>query len=190
MMWEGMQSSRHDSWLMFFFFKQKTAYEMMLSESQERMLMVLKPGREGEAEAIFRKWELDFAVIGTVTDTGRMELVWNGETVADIPLGPLADDAPCYERPYAIPKAPEPLTDIPESTDIAADLLKLMASPALAARRWVWEQYDQSVGANPAQRPGGDAAVVRVHGSKKALAITTDCTPRYCYADPVRSEER
>jgi phosphoribosylformylglycinamidine synthase len=161
-----------------------TPYEMMLSESQERMLMVLKPGREGEAEAIFRKWELDFAVIGEVTDTGRMELVWNGETVADIPLDPLADEAPCYERPYAIPKPPEPLTDIPESTDIAADLLKLMASPALASRRWVWEQYDQSVGADTVQRPGGDAAVVRVHGSKKALAITTDCTPRYCFADP------
>src|SRR5437870_1720156 len=162
-----------------------TPYEMMLSESQERMLMVLKPGREGEAEAIFRRWELDFAVIGGVTDTGRMELIWNGETVADIPLDPLADEAPLYERPYAIPKAPGPLTDIPESTDIAADLLKLMASPALASRRWVWEQYDQSVGADTVQRPGGDAAVVRVHGSKKALAITTDCTPRYCYADPV-----
>src|SRR5881275_832869 len=162
-----------------------TPYEMMLSESQERMLMVLKPGRETEAEAIFKKWELDFAVIGEVTDTGRMELVWNGETVADIPLDPLADEAPLYERPYAIPKPPEPLTDIPESTDIAADLLKLMASPALGSRRWVWEQYDQSVGADTVQRPGGDAAVVRVHGSKKALAITTDCTPRYCYADPV-----
>jgi phosphoribosylformylglycinamidine synthase len=161
-----------------------TPYEMMLSESQERMLMVLKPGREGEAEAIFRKWELDFAVIGEVTDTGRMELVWNGETVADIPLDPLADEAPLYERPYAIPKAPQPLTDIPESIDIAADLLKLMASPNLASRRWIYEQYDQSVGGDTVQRPGGDAAVVRVHGSNKALAITTDCTPRYCYADP------
>jgi phosphoribosylformylglycinamidine synthase II len=162
-----------------------TPYEMMLSESQERMLMVLKPGREAEAEAIFKKWELDFAVIGEVTDSGRMQLVWNGETVADIPLDPLADEAPLYERPYAIPKPPRPLTDIPESADIAADLLKLMASPALASRRWVWEQYDQSVGGDTVQRPGGDAAVVRVHGSKKALAITTDCTPRYCYADPV-----
>jgi phosphoribosylformylglycinamidine synthase len=83
-----------------------------------------------------------------------------------------------------VPKAPEPLTDMPESTDIAADLLKLLGSPNLASRRWVWEQYDQSVGADTVQRPGGDAAVVRVHGSKKALAITTDCTPRYCYADP------
>src|SRR4029078_4301000 len=161
-----------------------TPYEMMLSESQERMLMVLKPGREPEAEAIFKKWELDFAVIGEVTDSGHMVLEFNGEVVCDIPLGPLADEAPLYERPYAIPKAPEPLTDVPESTDIAADLLKLMASPALASRRWVWQQYDQSVGADTVQRPGGDAAVVRVHGSKKALAITTDCTPRYCYADP------
>jgi phosphoribosylformylglycinamidine synthase len=149
------------------------------------MLMVLKPGREAEAEAIFRKWELDFAVIGEVTDTGHMVLEFDGEVVCDIPLGPLADEAPCYERPYAIPKAPEPLTKIPESTDIAADLLKLMASPAIASRRWVWQQYDQQVGADTVQRPGGDAAVVRVHGSKKAHAITTDCTPRYCYADPV-----
>ena len=162
-----------------------TPYEMMLSESQERMLMVLKPGREAEAEAIFRKWELDFAVIGEVTDTGRMELVWNGETAADIPLGPLADEAPCYERPYAIPKPPPPLTNVPESSDVAADLLKLIASPNLSSRRWVWEQYDQTVGADTVQPPGGDAAVVRVHGTKKALAMTTDCTPRYCHADPV-----
>jgi phosphoribosylformylglycinamidine synthase len=162
-----------------------TPYEMMLSESQERMLMVLKPGREAMAEAIFRKWELDFAVIGEVTGTGRMELEWNGETVADIPLDPLADEAPLYERPYAIPKPPEPLTDIPESTDIAADLLKLIGSPNLASRRWVWEQYDQTVGADTIQTPGGDAAVVRVHGSKKALAMTADVTPRYCFADPV-----
>jgi phosphoribosylformylglycinamidine synthase len=162
-----------------------TPYEMMLSESQERMLMVLKPGREPEAEAIFRKWELDFAVIGEVTDTGHMILEFDGETVCDIPLGPLADEAPCYERPYAIPKPPTPLSDIPESADIAADLLKLMGSPALASRRWVWEQYDQQVGADTVQRPGGVAAGVRVHGSKKALAMTTDCTPRYCYADPV-----
>ena len=162
-----------------------TPYEMMLSESQERMLMVLKPGREAEAEAIFKKWELDFAVIGTVTDTGRMELTWNGETVADIPLRPLADEAPCYERPYAIPKPPGPLTNIPDSKDPAADLLKLIGSPNLASRRWVWEQYDQTVGADTVQTPGGDAAVVRVHGTNKALAMTTDVTPRYCKADPL-----
>ncbi len=167
-----------------------TPYEMMLSESQERMLIVLKPGREAEAEKIFHKWELDFAVIGEVTDTGHMELVWNGETVADIPLGPLADAAPLYERPhmsldeYKAWAQVKPLGDIPQSTDIAADLLELMGSPALASRRWIWEQYDQSVGANTVQRPGGDAAVVRIHGTKKALAMTTDCTPRYCFADP------
>ncbi|NUS99770.1 MAG: phosphoribosylformylglycinamidine synthase subunit PurL [Sphingomonas sp.] len=168
-----------------------TPYEMMLSESQERMLMVLKPGREPEAEAIFRKWELDFAVIGEVTDTGHMVLEFDGEVVCDIPLGPLADEAPCYERPYISQDeykawaGIKPLGDVPESTDIAADLLKLMASPNIASRRWIWEQYDSQVGADTVQRPGGDAAVVRVHGTKKALAITTDCTPRYVYADPV-----
>jgi phosphoribosylformylglycinamidine synthase subunit PurL len=164
---------------------------MMLSESQERMLMVLKPGREGEAEAIFRKWELDFAVIGEVTDTGHMVLEFDGRVVCDIPLGPLADEAPCYERPYISQEeykawaGIKPLEDVPESTDIAADLLKLMASPNLASRRWIWEQYDSQVGADTVQRPGGDAAVVRVHGTKKALAMTTDCTPRYVCADPV-----
>jgi len=167
-----------------------TPYEMMLSESQERMLMVLKPGREAEAEAIFRKWELDFAVIGEVTDTGHMVLEFNGEVVCAIPLGPLADEAPQYQRPYVSPDeykawaGVKPLQDAPQSTDIAADLLKLMGSPNLASRRWIWEQYDQSVGADTIQRPGGDAAVVRVHGTKKALAISTDCTPRYVYADP------
>jgi phosphoribosylformylglycinamidine synthase II len=166
-----------------------TPYEMMLSESQERMLMVLKPGREGEAEAIFRKWELDFAVIGKVIEAGphggRLVMKWDGGTIADIPLAPLADDAPCYDRPWVPTPKPAPLTDIPESADIAADLLKLMASPDLASRRWVWEQYDNRVGADTVQRPGGDSAIVRVHGTDKALAITTDCTPRYCHADPV-----
>jgi phosphoribosylformylglycinamidine synthase len=161
-----------------------TPYEMMLSESQERMLMVLKPGREAEAEGIFRKWELDFAVIGRVTDTGHLVLRWNGATVADIPLAPLADDAPCYDRPWVPTPRPAPLADVPESTDIAADLLRLMACPDLASRRWIWEQYDHMVGANTVQRPGGDSALVRVHGTDKALAITTDCTPRYCHADP------
>jgi phosphoribosylformylglycinamidine synthase II len=162
-----------------------SAYEMMLSESQERMLMVLKPGREAFAEAIFHKWELDFAVIGEVTDTGRMVLVHHGETVCDIPLGPLADDAPLYDRPHVPTPPPAPLTDLPECTDPAADLLKLMGSPDLASRRWIWEQYDHMVGADTLQRPGGDAAVVRVHGTEKGLAISTDCTPRYCFADPV-----
>jgi phosphoribosylformylglycinamidine synthase subunit PurL len=167
-----------------------TPYEMMLSESQERMLMVLKPGKEAMAEAIFKKWELDFAVIGEVTDTGHMVLTWQGETVCDIPLGPLAEDAPLYDRPAMSPEEYKvwanvaPLGDVPESTDIGADLLKLMASPALASRRWIWEQYDSQVGADTLQKSGGDAAVVRIHGTQKALAMSTDCTPRYCYADP------
>jgi phosphoribosylformylglycinamidine synthase len=162
----------------------------MLSESQERMLMVLKPGREGEAEAIFRKWELDFAVIGEVTDTGHMVLEFDGEVVADIPLGPLADDAPLYDRPYLSQSEYKawanvaPLGDVPQSADLGADLLKLMGCPDLASRRWIWEQYDSQVGADTLQLSGGDAAVVRVHGTRKALAMTTDCTPRYCYADP------
>ena len=165
-----------------------TPYEMMLSESQERMLMVLKPGREAEAEAIFRKWELDFAVIGRVTDTGpdggHLVLKWNGETAADIPLAPLADDAPLYDRPWIPTPSPAPLAELPESGDVGSDLLRLMACPDLASRRWIWEQYDHMVGADTIQRPGGDAAVVRVHGTDKALAMTTDVTPRYCRADP------
>ncbi len=167
-----------------------TPYEMMLSESQERMLMVLKPGKEPMAAAIFKKWELDFAVIGEVTDTGHMVLEFDGEVVCDIPLGPLADDAPMYDRPamsredYKAWASVKPLGDIPESTDIGADLLKLMACPDLASRRWIWEQYDSQVGADTMQKSGGDAAVVRIHGTKKALAMSTDCTPRYCYADP------
>jgi phosphoribosylformylglycinamidine synthase II len=167
-----------------------TPYEMMLSESQERMLMVLKPGKEPMAEAIFRKWELDFAVIGEVTDTGHMVLTWQGETVCDIPLGPLAEDAPLYDRPalsladYKAWANVAPLGEVPESTDIGADLLKLMACPDLASRRWIWEQYDSQVGADTLQLSGGDAAVVRIHGTNKALAMSTDCTPRYCYADP------
>ena len=167
-----------------------TPYEMMLSESQERMLMVLKPGREEFAKAIFDKWELDFAVIGEVTDTGHMVLTWKGEVVCDIPLGPLAEDAPLYDRPAASKEAykawanVKPLGDIPASSDIGADLLKLMASPDLASRAWIWQQYDSQVGGNTAQLSGGDAAVVRIHGTNRALAMSTDCTPRYCYADP------
>ncbi len=167
-----------------------TPYEMMLSESQERMLMVLKPGKEAMAEAIFRKWELDFAVIGEVTDTGRMQLMFQGEMVCDIPLGPLAEDAPLYDRPhlsledYKAWAQVKPLGDVPASSDLGADLLKLMGSADLASRSWIWEQYDSQVGADTLQKPGGDAAVVRIHNTRKALAISTDCNPRYCYADP------
>ena len=162
-----------------------TPYEMMLSESQERMLMVLKPGREAEAEAIFHKWELDFAVIGKVTDTGHMVLKWQGQTVCDIPLGPLADNAPSYDRPHVPTPKRAPLGDVAAKGDVGDNLVQLMGSPDLASRRWIWEQYDHMVGADTIQRPGGDAAVVRVHDSRKALAISTDVTPRYCFADPV-----
>ena len=166
-----------------------TPYEMMLSESQERMLMVLKPGKEEMAAAIFEKWELDFAVIGEVTDTQHMVLEFGGEVVCDIPLGPLAADAPEYDRPY-LSKGDyaswaniAPMQDAPNSADPGADLLKMMASPQLASRAWIAEQYDSQVMGDTIQT-GGDAGVVRVHGTKKALAISTDCTPRYVYADP------
>jgi len=161
-----------------------TPYEMMLSESQERMLMVLKPGKEPMAEAIFKKWELDFAVIGEVTDTGHMVLTFKGEEVCNIPLGPLAEDAPLYDRPSTPTPKPAPLGDVAESADIGADLLKLIGCPDLASRKWIFEQYDSQVGGDTLQKSGGDAAVVRVHGTDKALAISTDCTPRYCFVDP------
>lgn len=167
-----------------------TPYEMMLSESQERMLMVLKPGKEPMAQAIFEKWELDFAVIGEVTDTGHMVLEWKGEVVCDIPLGPLAEDAPLYDRPamsredYKIWSKVKPLGEVPENKDIGADLLKMMASPDFASRAWIWQQYDSQVGADTAQKSGGDAAVVRIHGTNRALAMSTDCSPRYVYANP------
>ena len=161
-----------------------TPYEMMLSESQERMLMVLKPGKEAMAAAVFKKWELDFAVIGEVTDSGHMVLTFKGEEVCNIPLAPLAEDAPLYDRPYVTAPKPAPLTNPPASQDIAADLVTLIGCPDLASRKWIWEQYDSQVGADTAQKSGGDAAVVRIHGTQKALAMSTDCTPRYVFADP------
>lgn len=152
--------------------------------------MVLKPGKEPMAEAIFKKWELDFAVIGEVTDTGHMVLTFQGETVCDIPLGPLAEDAPLYDRPalsladYKTWANVAPLGSVAESADLGADLVKLIGCPDLANRRWIFEQYDSQVGADTLQKSGGDAAVVRIHGTQKALAMSTDCSPRYCYADP------
>ena len=168
-----------------------TPYELMLSESQERMLMVLKPGREAEAEKIFRKWELDFAIIGYLTDTGRMVLKMHGEVVGDLPIDPLALASPEYDRPWVPTPPAEPLAPIAAPADLGAVLRQLMASPDIASRRWIWEQYDHLVMGDTVQRPGGDAAVVRIQSdadtvSNKALAITTDCTPRYCLADPVQ----
>jgi phosphoribosylformylglycinamidine synthase II len=161
-------------------------YELLLSESQERMLMVLKPGREDEARAIFEKWELDFAVVGHTTDTGRMILKMGNEVVGDLPIDPLAKAAPEYARPWTEPKKRAPLDpkSIVSPLPIGNALTKLMGSPDLCSKRWIWEKYDHMVMADTVQRPGGDAAVVRVHGSGKALAITSDCTPRYVFADP------
>jgi phosphoribosylformylglycinamidine synthase len=163
-----------------------SADEIMLSESQERMLMVLRPGGAAEARRIFEKWELDFAVIGHVTDTGRLILRANGETAADIPVRPLVAEAPVYERPWRR-CAPEPEIDpatLPDRDPFAC-LKTLVGSPALGSKRWIWEHYDHLVMGNTVKRPGGDAAVVRV-GANKALALATDCTPRYCGADPAR----
>jgi len=162
-----------------------TPYEMMLSESQERMLIILKPGKEDIARAIFEKWELDFAVIGHLTNTGRMILKFHGETVCDLPIDPLAQASPEYDRPWT-PTRRQPAVDAKDVKDVAWNeaLKTLMGSPDLVSRRWVYEQYDHMVMADTCQRPGGDAAVVRIHGSNRGLAITTDCTPRYVFADP------
>lgn len=163
-----------------------TPFEFMLSESQERMLIILKPGSEPQAEAIFRKWELDFAVIGHLTDTGRMVLRFNGEQVGDLPIDPLAAASPEYDRPWVKTPPQKPLGRVNHPLPFVEALGKLIGSPDLSSRRWIWEQYDHLVRGDTAQIPGGDAAVVRVEGhATKALAMTTDCTPRYVFADPV-----
>ena len=163
-----------------------SAYEMMLSESQERMLMVLRPEKEAEAEAIFRKWGLDFAVVGFTTPSQRFVVRHGGEVMADLPIKELGDEAPVYQRPFAeSPKQPviaAQAVQPPMSTTEA--LQTLIGTPELCARRWVWEQYDHVILGNTVQRPGGDAAVVRVLDGPKALALTADVTPRYCEADP------
>ena len=162
-----------------------TPYEVMLSESQERMLMVVKPGREDVAFAIMKKWGLACATIGTLTDTGRMVLKHAGVVVCDIPVAPLSDAAPVYDRPYTeTPKRPVIQPAQVPGVNIGQALAALMASPDIASKRWIWQQYDHMVMNDTIGRPGGDAAVVRVHGTPKALAITTDCTPRYVFADP------
>jgi phosphoribosylformylglycinamidine synthase II len=165
-----------------------STYEMMLSESQERMLVIMKPGREDVAMKIFQKWELDVAVIGETTDTGRMVLTHKGEVVCDIPVAPLADDAPKYERPYFAPEARAQIDakDVAQPSHMGNVLLDIMSSPDMASKAWIWSQYDRHVMAdtNASSEDPSDAAIVRVHGTKKALAITTDCTPRYCFADP------
>ncbi len=163
-----------------------SAYEIMLSESQERMLVILKPDATEKAKAIFDKWDLDFATIGNVTETGRLVLMKDGELAADIPLDPLVDDAPEYDRPHEA----TPSKAVIASEDIAADisiinaLVEMMGSHHMASRRWIWEQYDRHVMADTIAASTGDAALVRVHGLDRGLAITTDCTPRYVKAAP------
>jgi phosphoribosylformylglycinamidine synthase subunit PurL len=163
-----------------------TAYEMMLSESQERMLMVLRPEKEAEAEAIFRKWGLDFAVVGETTRERRFIVRHRGAVMADLPIKELGDEAPVYHRPFAdLPKLPViDAATVAAPMPISDALEKLIGSPDLCSKRWVWEQYDHIIGGNTVQRPGGDAAVVRVNDGPNALAFTTDVTPRYCEADP------
>jgi phosphoribosylformylglycinamidine synthase II len=165
-----------------------SAYEMMLSESQERMLAVLRPGREADGQRIFKKWGLDAATIGWTTDTGHIVLRHKGQVVCDLPLGPLSDDAPLYDRPWVEP-AIEPHLDpatVPAPSDWTAAVLKLMGCPDQASKRWLWEQYDRHVMADTLEdsATGADAGIVRVHGSRKALAMTSDCTPRYVLANP------
>jgi phosphoribosylformylglycinamidine synthase len=163
-----------------------SAYEMMLSESQERMLMVLKPEKEAEAEAIFRKWGLDFAVVGETTPTKRFIVRHGGTVMADLPIKELGDEAPLYDRPSVENRQQRVVnaTDVEPPMPIADALEKLIGSPDLCSKRWVFEQYDHVILGNTVQRPGGDAAVVRINDGPKALALTSDVTPRYCEADP------
>ena len=161
-----------------------SAYEMMLSESQERMLIVLRPDREAMARDIFEKWELDFAVIGTLTDSGRIVVRHRGVVEADIALDPLAEQAPLYHRPTEETPKPAALGAVADPVGLGPALLTLIACPDLCSRAWVWDQYDSTILGQTVKRPGAaDAAIVRIEGHARALALTTDCTPRYCAAD-------
>jgi phosphoribosylformylglycinamidine synthase len=164
-----------------------SAYDMMLSESQERMLMVLEPEKEQEAAAVFCKWGLDFAVVGETTPSRRFIVRHAGNVVADLPINELGDEAPVYDRPHVVTPRPAVIeaADVAPPVPTADALLRLISSPDLCSKRWIWEQYDHVILGNTVQRPGGDAAVVRVNDGPKALALTCDVTPRYCEADPV-----
>jgi len=163
-----------------------TPYELMLSESQERMLVILKPGMEDVAKAVMDKWDLEFAVIGKLTDTGNMVLKWNGEVVGDLPIDPLALASPEYDRPWVKTGRPAEIkaADVESNVGRIDALKTLISHPNMASKRWIWEQYDHMVMGDTVGRPGGDSALVRVHGTNKGVAVTSDCTPRYCYQDP------
>jgi len=166
-----------------------TPYELMLSESQERMVIVARKGREEEVAAVFRRWGVEAVVFGEVIREPRMQLVFGGELVTDLEIGPLVHDAPVYQRPYSVPAAsPETPVSVPLEAipDDGAALRSLLASPNLSAKGWIWRQYDHTVRTNTVAGPGGDAAVLRVPGTAKGLAMTTDVNPRYCVADPRR----
>ncbi|MBS2029036.1 MAG: phosphoribosylformylglycinamidine synthase subunit PurL [Deltaproteobacteria bacterium] len=169
--------------------KGMTPYEIMLSESQERMLIVARAGKEQEVVRIFQKWDLDAAVVGKVTETGRVRIFEGEKQVADLPVAPLTDDAPKYQRPMKRPasldatQAFDPLS-LPAPKDLNATLLTLLARPTIASKRWVYRQYDHMVRLGGVVRPGGDAAVVRVEGGTVGLALAVDCNGRYCELDP------
>lgn len=166
-----------------------TPYELLLSESQERMLMVVKEGRADEIKKIYEKWELDAVVVGEVTDTGRMEILWHGETVVDVPIAPVAHASPMYDRPIKKPEDQDllqklDLKEIPEPKDYNKVLRELLTDPSLASSRWVYSQYDHMVGTDTVVLPGSDAGVIRVKDTSKGVAMSVDCNSRYCYLDP------
>ena len=169
-----------------------TAYEMLLSESQERMLMVVTKGREAEIKAVFDKWDLDCSVIGEVTDTKRMVIEFKGAVVADLPIDPLALAAPIYDRPRKRPAYLDKVTlmpEISEPADYTKTVLHVLASPTIASKRWVYRQFDHMVMTGSVQLPGGDAALVRVNQTNKAVAMTVNCNSRYVYLDPRRGSQ-
>jgi len=166
-----------------------TAYEMMLSESQERMLFVVEPKHEAQAKGIFERWGLHCAKVGKVTDDGRLRLIHHGDVVGDMPVGALVDECPVYNKPSAVPayyeaNASIDTTRYPEVTELTDALKAVLASPTVASKEWVYNQYDYMVRTDTAVRPGSDAAVVTIRGTRKGLAMTTDCNGRYVYLDP------
>jgi phosphoribosylformylglycinamidine synthase len=158
-------------------------YELMLSESQERMLMVAKKGREDEVREIFDKWDLDASVIGEVTGDGVARIRWRGKTVAEIPVAPVTDRAPLYDRPAARPEWQD-LASLPVPADLPGTWVRLMSCPEMADKKWVFRQYDHMIRTNTLVLPGSDASVLRVKGTRKGIALSVDCNSRYCYLDP------